>query len=118
MRIQKVCRGYSFWWGDGKIINKSISLNWYWEWINKPWAWFRCSSNGAKKGIDNCYDFNFHLFLFAFSYTDWNYGRFIARLHPSELKVLKEATLEKEVFNEARNERQTEVIRQGSLGSS
>ena len=105
MRIQKVCRGYSFWWGDGKFINKSISIGWYWEWINKPWAWFRCSSNGAKKGVDKCYDFNFHLFLLHISYTDWNYGRFIARLHPSEIKVLKE------VSNETRDEKQTEEVR-------
>lgn len=36
---------------------------------------FHCSNNGAKKGIDNCYDFNMHFFGIWFSYTNFDYNK-------------------------------------------
>ena len=77
MRVQRVPGGYSFWFGDGKQINKSISVGWYWTWLLKPRTWLACYTNGARKGIDKCFDFNLHIFCSCFCYTDWNYSRFI-----------------------------------------
>ena len=33
-----------------------------------------CKSNGAKKGIDKCYDFNIHFVGLFFSYTNFDYN--------------------------------------------
>ena len=37
---------------------------------------FRCYSNGAVKGKDNCLDLNLHILGFFFSYTDYGYWRY------------------------------------------
>lgn len=68
--------GFTVWWGDNHPVWKSISFACNLCWITKPWTWFSCRTNGAVKGKDSCFDFNFHLFLFHFSYTDWSYWRF------------------------------------------
>lgn len=38
------------------------------------WRLIHCKSNGAKKGIDKCYDFNIHFLGFFFSYTNFDYN--------------------------------------------
>ena len=75
MQFQKVCHGVSVWWGDGKTKWKSISLTYHLRHFFK----FACYTNGAIKGRDKCFDWNFHLLGVFISYTDWNYGRFIQR---------------------------------------
>lgn len=53
---------------------KSISIGYCLYWLNKPWTWFLCRTNGAVKGKDKCLDFNLHLFVFHFGYTDYDYN--------------------------------------------
>lgn len=37
---------------------------------------FNCSTNGAVKGRDNCFDFNLRFLGFFFGYTDYAYYRY------------------------------------------
>jgi hypothetical protein len=57
---------------SGKYYNsKSISI----MFMPQHFFKFHCKSNGAKKGIDKCYDLNIHLFGIMFSYTNWDFNR-------------------------------------------
>ena len=38
------------------------------------WNKARCKSNGAVKGKDKCYDYNFNLLGLFFSYTNFDYN--------------------------------------------
>lgn len=56
------------WWAKD---TKTFSIIWY------PRHFFRCflraHNNGARKGIDRCYDGSFWLFGIHFNYVNWNY---------------------------------------------
>lgn len=54
--------------GD-KYHSKSISISFH----PKHFKLVRCKSNGAKKGIDSCYDLNIQFLGIFFSYTNWDY---------------------------------------------
>jgi len=58
----------------GYKTTKSWSLGICLFWWNKPWTWFRWYDNGAQKGIDKCYDFHIHFFVFRFNYTNYDYN--------------------------------------------
>lgn len=53
-----------------KYDSKSISI----DFMPQHFFKFYCKSNGAKKGIDKCYDLNIHFFGVMFSYTNWDYN--------------------------------------------
>ena len=51
----------------------------YWNRLLHPSTWFLCRTNGAVKGKDNCYDFNFALLMLHFSYTNYQYWKYKER---------------------------------------
>ena len=55
---------------DKIYCSKSTSI----DFMSQHFFLFHCKSNGAKKGIDRCYDLNIHLFGIMFSYTNWDYS--------------------------------------------
>lgn len=79
MHIQKVCGGISFWFGtdrfhhNSKTITIGFHLN---RWKSLRTLWMSPRTNGARKGVDNCLDWNMEILGFFLSYTDWDYGRF------------------------------------------
>ena len=42
--------------------------------LPQHWDNLLCKTNGAKKGIDKCYDLNIHIFGLFFSYTNFDYN--------------------------------------------
>jgi hypothetical protein len=65
----------TFWFNrkiDGKkrYCSKSISFRWRPE----HWRMVKMYTNGARKGIDKCYDLNIHFLGIFFSYTNWDYN--------------------------------------------
>jgi hypothetical protein len=55
---------------SGKCYDsKSISL----AFMPQHFFKFSCRTNGAKKGIDKCYDLNINFLGIMFSYTNWDY---------------------------------------------
>ena len=48
-------------------------------WLNKPWTWFGWHNNGAKKGVDKCFDMTVHFFVFYFGYTNFDYDKVEAK---------------------------------------
>ena len=56
------------WWFGRRVV----SLNFY----PRHLLHFRCGTNGARKGEDNCLDVNLHVLGFFFGYTDYGYSRY------------------------------------------
>ncbi len=56
-------------------ITKSWSIGYCLYWLNKPWTWLFCRTNGAKKGVDKCLHFQIHLFVFTFDYCNYDYEK-------------------------------------------
>lgn len=56
------------WWNNS---TKTFTVIWY------PQHFFRCffkwHNNGARKGIDRCYDGSLWLFGICFNYVNWRY---------------------------------------------
>tara|TARA_R110000787_G_scaffold274050_1_gene381944 strand:- start:355 stop:558 length:204 start_codon:yes stop_codon:yes gene_type:complete len=42
--------------------------------LPKHWNKAKCKSNGAKKGVDKCYDLNIYILGLFFSYTNFDYN--------------------------------------------
>jgi len=57
----------TYWYNKG---NNSISL----RYLPQHFKLVNCSTNGAVKGVDSCFDFNLHFLGVFFSYTNWNYS--------------------------------------------
>ena len=55
---------------------RCLSLSIYWNRLLDPRTWLWCKTNGAVRGVDNCFDFNMNLFVFHFSYTDYGFWRY------------------------------------------
>lgn len=55
-------------WFDKNRKSLSVVYGRYWE---KPQYFIK--NNGARKGVDSCYDLNICIWRFVFSYTNWNY---------------------------------------------
>lgn len=56
-------------------ITKSWQIGYCLYWLNKPWTWFKCYTNGAVKGRDRCYGWHLHLFAFSFEYYNYDYDK-------------------------------------------
>ena len=59
----------------GCKFTKSWQLGCCLYWLNKPWTWFGWHNNGAKKGVDKCFDMTIHFFVFYLEYTNYDYNR-------------------------------------------
>ena len=64
---------FELWWDSG---DKLLSFSTFWNRFFKPSAWWWFHNNGAIKGVDNCYDFNWNLFIFHFNYTNFGFWRY------------------------------------------
>ena len=64
-------------WDNHK--DKCWSFSVYWNRTTHPSCWWWWHNNGAVKGVDNCYDFNWNFFIFNFSYTDFGFSRYKQR---------------------------------------
>ena len=60
---------------DTKFITKSWDIGYCLYWLNKPWTWFQCYTNGAVKGKDKCYGWHLHFFVFSFEYYNYDYDK-------------------------------------------
>ena len=61
-------RIFEKWWHGS---TKTFTVTWY------PQHFFRCffkrHNNGARKGVDRCYDGSLWLFGIRFNYVNWRY---------------------------------------------
>ena len=57
------------------VLTKSWQIGYCLYWLNKPWTWFQCYTNGAVKGKDSCYGWHLHLFVFSFEYYNYDYDK-------------------------------------------
>lgn len=62
------CHIFEWWFKPGHVVSFS--------WIPRHTFTFLCHTNGAVKGRDNCFDFNFGCLGIFFSYTNFEYWRY------------------------------------------
>jgi len=65
----------TFWFNKKIGINKrycskSFSIRYY----LKHWRLLQCKTNGARKGVDSCYDLNIYILGLFIGYTNWDYN--------------------------------------------
>lgn len=56
--------------GTKRYCSKSFSLRFY----PQHWRLIQWKGNGARKGIDSCYDLNIYFLGIFISYTNWDYS--------------------------------------------
>lgn len=61
--------------------NRLWNFQIFWNRFFKPSTWWWFHDNGAVKGVDNCYDFTWNLFIFSFVYTNFELWRYKKGCH-------------------------------------
>lgn len=62
-------------YGRGDRRTKCFMFGYESYWFKHPSTWFRIHTNGARKGIDKCFDSTVQFIIFYFTYTNFDYNR-------------------------------------------